>query len=48
MKGETFIDPEGDYDYSDLVSFVRVVTFEDLRAAGLKVAAARLLMWPLA
>ena len=32
----------GDYDYCDLESFVRVVSFEDLRAVGLKVAAARL------
>ena len=36
-------DPDGDYDYCDLESFVRVVTVEDLRAVGLKVAAARLL-----
>jgi hypothetical protein len=32
---------EGDYDFSDLVSFVRLVTFDDLRAAGLKVSGAR-------
>jgi hypothetical protein len=30
-------DPDGKYDYSDLVSFAQLVTFEDLRAAGLKV-----------
>eukprot|EP00747_Dinoflagellata_sp_TGD_P195444 gnl/TRDRNA2_/TRDRNA2_64115_c1_seq1.p1 gnl/TRDRNA2_/TRDRNA2_64115_c1~~gnl/TRDRNA2_/TRDRNA2_64115_c1_seq1.p1 ORF type:complete len:245 (+),score=21.49 gnl/TRDRNA2_/TRDRNA2_64115_c1_seq1:108-737(+) len=34
-------DPDGEYDYSDLVSFAQFVTFEDLRAAGLKVAGAR-------
>jgi hypothetical protein len=31
-------DPDGKYDYADLVSFAQLVTFEDLRAAGLKVA----------
>merc|ERR1719335_418815 len=36
-------DPDGEYDYSDLVSFAQLVTFDDLRAAGLKVAGARLL-----
>ncbi len=35
------IGPNGDYGYSDFVQFVNLVTFEDLRAAGLKVVAAR-------
>ena len=38
------VDPEGDYDFSDLVSFVQLVTFEDLIAAGLKVCGARKLI----
>ena len=33
-------DPDGDYDFPDLVSFVQLVTFDDLRAAGLKVSGA--------
>ena len=31
---------EGDYDFPDLVSFVQLVRFDDLRAAGLKVSGA--------
>ena len=33
-----FIDPEGDYAYTDSVSFAELVTVEDLRGAGLKIA----------
>lgn len=44
VAAEQLVDPNGDFDYADLVSFVQVVTFEDLRAVGLKVAAARLLL----
>ena len=39
-----FTDPDGDYDYSKLVQFAQLVTFDDLRATGLKVACAHLLI----
>ena len=31
-------DPGGDFNYADLVTFTRLVTFNDLREAGLQVA----------
>lgn len=38
---QRLIDPNGDYGYSDLVSFAELVAMEDLRGAGLKIAQAR-------
>ena len=38
------VDPEGDYDFSDLVSFARLVTCDGWSAAGLKKSGARRLV----